>query len=1050
MLDPQKLAPRREQKREELFTERYERLLAWALRLTNQHRPSAEDLVQDAFIQFVLGRTNLEEIENIDGYLRRMLRYMHLSRISRNAEKMLDRTISITDYDSFDQSWRATEPARRMQAKEELCQICAYASSRKETSRAGVVLILRFFHNYYPSEIAQVLRSSRHCVDQWQRVARSELKLYMTERGGLRLMSTKLSPEPRQTEPSGWDGDVSGELRQMIFNSRKGECPPLEQLQEFYQSSNTETLTTAKLGHIVSCRLCLDAVNRLLNLPLLAERCQNEQGPPGTPPQDKNGGGPSGGGTIDLRSRYQQRLREVSEHKPKELRIAVNGSLVSSLKVSSEECELDLNLPQQESVEFVEVFSEQGVRLLFLSVGETDSRNTQRNTQEWAAIELSEGRTLEACLRFENGRALQVKYNEPLLADALAQTPLKLVKDEISVAPAAASSGDSENGNSSSWLSPLFRLVRWQKRAVPHAVKPEETVETSRSSVPETTRANHYASSQVSLLGVAIPAIRKPLWARPEWLAAVVSSIVIVGGFLFFRTSTTPTLTATNLLERASVGEKMVWNSPDQITHRIIDLEERRSAGGAVVSRRRIESWQNSAQGDRAERVYDESNRMIAGAWQKADGSRTVYHHGGRPRPEMAPAGTDSLLLNLDEIWQLELSAKEFSQLIAGEVQPQVEESTDSYLITYGTGRTIGASHLLKATMKLSRAGLHPIEQALLIERGGEVREYRFVETGFERLPQKDVAPTVFQVEPELLSENRKNEGGRVKQPVDLFHPSSFIPHPAAVASAELEVDVAYLLNQAKGDRSEQVSLSRTATGLLRVEGVVDTEQRKDELVRALAPVSNNPAVKIEISTIGEPMPRQPRTSSGAVTVREAEETASTVAVDNELRDYLSRKDATLKTGNDLDEAVRSFSSRMVNRGYRALFHAIELKRLINRFANVDMRTVTPDARAKWLQMLREHAAAFERETAALLQDIEPVFFSSSPSVAAEEIEIAGDVDLARAVERLHKLALVNNDAIRAGFTISAQSSQAVKSLQFWRSLCSAENLAARIRQYPA
>src|SRR5712692_726006 len=122
MLDSQKLAPQREQKREELFTERYEQLLAWALRLTNQNRPSAEDLVQDAFIQFVLGRTSLEEIENIDGYLRRMLRYMHLSRMSRSAEKVRDRTISITDYDSFDQSWRDVEPVRRMQAREELCQ----------------------------------------------------------------------------------------------------------------------------------------------------------------------------------------------------------------------------------------------------------------------------------------------------------------------------------------------------------------------------------------------------------------------------------------------------------------------------------------------------------------------------------------------------------------------------------------------------------------------------------------------------------------------------------------------------------------------------------------------------------------------------------------------------------------------------------------------------------------------------------------------------------------------------------------------------------------
>ncbi len=979
MLDSQKLAPQREQKREELFTERYEQLLAWALRLTNQNRPSAEDLVQDAFIQFVLGRTSLEEIENIDGYLRRMLRYMHLSRMNRNAEKVLDRTISITDYDSFDQGWRAVEPARRIQTKEELCQICAYACARKETSRAGAILILRFFHDYYPSEIALILRSSRHCVDQWQRVARSELKLYLTERRGLRLMSTKLSPESSQTKVSGRDGDLIGELRQMIFNSRKGKCQQIEQLQEFYQSNNTETLTTAKLAHIVSCRFCLDAVNRLLGLPLLSERCQNEQGNSETPPQDRNGGGSSGGGTIDLRAKYHERLREISEHKPKELRVAVNGNLVSSLKINSEESELNLNLPSQKSVEFVEVFSEQGVQLLFFAVSETDLPNTR----QWATIQLSDGRTLDASLRFENGPVLQVIYNEPLIVEEVVQTPLKLVKEAIQVAPSMATS---ESICASSWFMSLLRLLWWRIEVVLNAVGRGKTIETSPLSVSDATQANYFASRQISLLGLTSLASRKQPSAHSQWLAALISTIIVIGGILFFKTRTTPTLTAANLLAQSSVDEKMIGNSPGQITHRIVNLEERRQAGGAVVSRRRIDSWQNSSQADRVERVY---------------------------------------VLNLDDIWQLELSAKEFSGLIAGSFSAQVEQSANAYVITNGTSRTIGASRLLKATLKLNRKDLHPIEQALLIERGGELHEYRFIEASFEQLSQKDVAPNVFEVEPELLSENGKDKGGKMKQAVDLIHPSSFIPHPSAVASAELEIDVAYLLDQAKGDRSEQVSLSRTAAGLLRVEGVVDTVQRKDELVRALAPVKNNTAVKIEINTIDEATQRQPQTFSGTKAIRESEETASTVAVDNELRDFLSRKDATLKNGNGLDEAVRSFSSRMVNRGYRALFHAIELRRLTNRFANVDLHTVTHEARVKWLQMIREHAEALEHETAALRQEIGPVFFSPSPSIAAEEIEIAGDVEVERAVERLHKLALT------------------------WRSLTSAEKLAARIRQYP-
>ena len=68
MLDPEKLLERTES-REEVFTKRYRQLLAWALRLTNQHRAAAEDLVQDAFIQFTRARTSLDEIENVDCYI---------------------------------------------------------------------------------------------------------------------------------------------------------------------------------------------------------------------------------------------------------------------------------------------------------------------------------------------------------------------------------------------------------------------------------------------------------------------------------------------------------------------------------------------------------------------------------------------------------------------------------------------------------------------------------------------------------------------------------------------------------------------------------------------------------------------------------------------------------------------------------------------------------------------------------------------------------------------------------------------------------------------
>src|SRR6201988_3078433 len=198
MLDRRRVTAQPDEEREQLFTERYGSLLAWAMGLTNQRRDAAEDLVQDAFVQFMLGRTRLEEIENIDGYLRRMLRYMHVSRLSRSAQHLHETALSVADYDSGRLGWTAIEPPRRMQASEELHQICTYACSRKETSRGGSVFILRFFHEYFPTEIAAVLNSSRHCVDEWQRLARREAKLFMNEPRRLKFVNAKTSSDRQQ------------------------------------------------------------------------------------------------------------------------------------------------------------------------------------------------------------------------------------------------------------------------------------------------------------------------------------------------------------------------------------------------------------------------------------------------------------------------------------------------------------------------------------------------------------------------------------------------------------------------------------------------------------------------------------------------------------------------------------------------------------------------------------------------------------------------------------------------------------------------------------
>jgi hypothetical protein len=86
-----------------------------------------------------------------------------------------------------------------------------------------------------------------------------------------------------------------------------------------------------------------------------------------------------------------------------------------------------------------------------------------------------------------------------------------------------------------------------------------------------------------------------------------------------------------------------------------------------------------------------------------------------------------------------------------------------------------------------------------------------------------------------------------------------------------------------------------------------------------------------------------------------------------------------------------------------------------------------------------------------LQQEIQPVFFPKSSLDVVEEGSIKSDAELAGVVERLHKSALFNNEAVRSAFTISSQSSAAaVRSAAFWISLQRADSLAQRIKRYQA
>jgi len=137
----------------QLFVERYRWLRDWALRLSDGNHSDADDLVHEAFLQFVLRRRDLTEIGNVEGYLYGLLRRLRLSH-ARKALRRRQEPLIAADYDSAELCLRGADVRELLQMQQELFAVCDYACLRKQTSKAGSVLILRFFHGYYPTEIA--------------------------------------------------------------------------------------------------------------------------------------------------------------------------------------------------------------------------------------------------------------------------------------------------------------------------------------------------------------------------------------------------------------------------------------------------------------------------------------------------------------------------------------------------------------------------------------------------------------------------------------------------------------------------------------------------------------------------------------------------------------------------------------------------------------------------------------------------------------------------------------------------------------------------------
>src|SRR5262249_25747915 len=128
--------------------------------------------------------------------------------------------------------------------------------------------------------------------------------------------------------------------------------------------------------------------------------------------------------------------------------------------------------------------------------------------------------------------------------------------------------------------------------------------------------------------------------------------------------------------------------------------------------------------------------------------------------------------------------------------------------------------------------------------------------------------------------------------------------------------------------------------------------------------------------------------------------------------------------------------------------HLGALKKLANQFSPEQLKTLTPEAREKWLGLIRSHARAFQDQNAALRRELKPVFFAGASDGGGRAGNISSDTELIEAIRQLYNNGAANDQIVRSAFTASGSGGvSAVGAPQFWQSLKDAEVLAQRIQR---
>lgn len=514
------------------------------------------------------------------------------------------------------------------------------------------------------------------------------------------------------------------------------------------------------------------------------------------------------------------------------------------------------------------------------------------------------------------------------------------------------------------------------------------------------------------------------LWlgVQNRWLAgaAGVATALAVVAMLIGLFPKAPVVSAAALLQQSVTSDQTLLATRSQVVRRSFTLEERRPSTGEVLSVRRVETWQGYGK-KMARRVYSNENKLVAAEWSGSDGTRTLYDHSHlRVEP---PGGQNTL--EPDSVWRRSPCAEDFTRVTQDVGKITVEVLPTVYILRYRDGATRGAPRLLNASLTLRHADLHAVEETMRVEQDAEVRDYRLVETSFEARPAPEVAASAFEVDPGLAM---------------LSHSETAQGVPLSVVTAALQIAVLARLDQTEALLQQQVAVKRGHSGAILVEGVVDSQERKAQVIGSLGDMAKNPAVKVSLLTAAEADRRQLQGPPPQLQLQSTEALETHIAAAADLREYLRR--IRHLSGEQLEREETGFADEILTHATRAQLNTQVLRQITGAVSDADLSSLPASARKQWEQMIQSHAATVQTELAKVREQLTDVLGERSvPPIPAPDLSVSASV------VRLSDLVGIADRGVWQSFSSStgATDAPAVAGAPFWQALNEAESVASSI-----